>query len=241
MNIYIDNNILIDHEEGKIVLPQSESLNYYYSYVHIQELIESGKRFEQLNDRRIRTIMELTGNRCCQNNDSYEVEFATQDPRVFLLVLQKNSACTFLQEKIREANLHWFEGKDPDTIMKYYGIEKSRINNYTPEELMDEYYDFIEYYVHSSSDGMVMSSFQSFFNAMDMLGFWQDKRTSRSNLARSYDANHAYFASACDYFVTNDQRTCNKAKVLYYYFGMNTKAVSFGEFKQLTINKKHGI
>lgn len=241
MNIYIDNNILINHEEGKIVLPRSESLNYYYSYVHIQELMESGTRFEQLNDRRIRAIIELTGNKCCQNNDNYEVELTTQDPRVFLFVLQKNAACTFLQERMREAALHWFDGKEPNTIMKHYGIEKSRINNYSPEELMEKYHDFIEYYVHSSADGMVMSAFQSFFNAMDMLGFWKDKRTNRSNLARSYDANHAYFASACDYFVTNDQRTRNKANVLYYYFGMKTKAVSFGEFKQLITKKNHGI
>lgn len=233
MNIYIDNNILIDHEEGKIVLPRSESLNYYYSYVHIQELMESGKRFEQLKDERIRTIMELTDNRCCQNNDNFEVELSTLDPRRFLFVFQNNAVCTFLQEKMRKANLHLFDGKDPDTILKYYGIEKSRINNYTPEKLMAEYHDFIEYYVHSSADGMVMSAFQSFFNAMDMLGFWQDKRTNRSNLARSYDANHAYFASVCDYFVTNDQRTCNKANVLYYYFGMKTKVVSIEEFQQL--------
>ena len=77
---------------------------------------------------------------------------------------------------------------------------------------------------------MVMAAFQSFFNAMDMLGFWQDKRTERSNMARSYDANHAYFASACDYFITNDRRTCNKANVLYYYYGMKTKAILFAEF-----------
>ena len=77
---------------------------------------------------------------------------------------------------------------------------------------------------------MVMAAFQSFFNARDMLGFWQDKRTERSNMARSYDVNHAYFASACDYFITNDRRTCNKANVLYYYYGMKTKAILFAEF-----------
>lgn len=136
---------------------------------------------------------------------------------------------------------HWLDGKDPDTIMKHYGIEKSRINNYTPEELIEKYHDFVEYYVHSTDDGMVMPAFQSFFNAMDMLGFWQDKRTARSNLARSYDANHAYFASACDYFVTNDQRTRNKANVLYYYYGMKTKAVSYTEFMKVSIKTYNGL
>lgn len=233
MNIYIDNNILIDYEEGKVVLPQTtESMNYYYSYVHLQELLES-PRFNELIGDRIKAIIDLTDCKCCENDDNWSVVFGNMDPRRYLIVLQQNPFSKYLQQRIREAYMHWFDGKDPDTIMKYYGIEKSRINNYTPEELINEYRGFIEYYVANTDDGMVMSAFQSFFNAMDMLGFWQDKRTARSNLARSYDANHAYFASACDYFVTNDQRTRNKANVLYYYFGMKTKAVSFEEFIKL--------
>lgn len=232
MNIYIDNNILIDYEEGKVVLPKTESMNYYYSYVHLQELLES-PRFNELIGDRIKAIMDSTNCKCCQNDDNWNVVFDNRDPRKYLVAIQQNPFSRLLQQRIREVNLHWFDGKDPDTIMKCYGIEKSRINNYTPEELINEYRGFIEYYVANTDGGKVMAAFQSFFNAMDMLGFWQDKRTARSYLARSYDANHAYFASACDYFVTNDQRTRNKANVLYYYYGMNTKAVSYTEFMKV--------
>ena len=229
MNIYIDNNVLIDHEQAKALLPLDNEYSYYYSYVHLQELMES-PRFVDLKDSRVKAIIELTKCRCCQNDDNWSVALDDMDPRKYLIVLQQNPFTRLLQQRIREVNLHWFDGKDPDAIMKFYGIEKSRINNYTPEELINQYRDFIEYYVSNTDDGMVMAAFQSFFNAMDMLGFWQDKRTERSNMARSYDANHAYFASACDYFITNDRRTCNKANVLYYYYGMKTKAISFAGF-----------
>ena len=229
MNIYIDNNILIDHEQKKRLLPTGQVYSYFYSYVHLQELMES-PRFNDLMKSRVKTIMDLTDCKSCQNDDNWNVVFDNMDPRKYLVVIQQNPFNRLIQQSIREANMHWFDGKDPDAIMKYYGIEKSRINNYTPEELMNEYRGFIEYYVTNTDDGMVMAAFQSFFNAMDMLGFWQDKRTERSNMARSYDTNHAYFASACDYFITNDRRTCNKANVLYYYYGMKTKAILFAEF-----------
>jgi hypothetical protein len=71
---------------------------------------------------------------------------------------------------------------------------------------------------------------------MDMLGFWQDKLTTGSTLARLYDANHAYHATFCDYFVTDDKRTQNKANVLYAYYKYKTKAISTTQLLEL-INK----
>lgn len=35
----------------------------------------------------------------------------------------------------------------------------------------------------------------------------------------------AYVASVCDYFVSDEKRTRNKANVLYYYYGMKTVAI----------------
>lgn len=237
MNIYIDNNILINHEENKRLLPVGDEFNYYYSNIHIQELIEIGERLDQFQDKRIRTITDLTGNKFCQNNENYKVELTVEDPRKYLFVLLKNPLCIALHNHFKSLQQRWMEGKDPDTIMKYYGIDKVRIQNYTPEELVREYRGFIEHFVLNSADGILMSAFQSFFNAMDMLGFWQDKRTERSNMARSYDASHAYFASACDYFVTDDKRTRHKANVLYYYYAMKTKAISYQEFIEIIKDK----
>ena len=68
---------------------------------------------------------------------------------------------------------------------------------------------------------------------MDMLGFWQDKLTTKSTLARLYDANHANHATFCDYFVTDDVRTRNKANVLYSYYNYTTKAISTAQLLDL--------
>jgi len=71
------------------------------------------------------------------------------------------------------------------------------------------------------------------FNRLDDVGFWKDKKTKKSNLARLYDSSHAYFASSCVYFVSNDKRTLNKANVAYSFYNLKTKAISFDEFKQV--------
>lgn len=33
------------------------------------------------------------------------------------------------------------------------------------------------------------------FNYLDVIGFWKDEQTNKSNLARIYDASHTFFAS----------------------------------------------
>ena len=51
---------------------------------------------------------------------------------------------------------------------------------------------------------------------------------------RLYNANHAYFASICDYFVTDDRNTRNKANCVYKMYGYNTKAISYKDFIETT-------
>lgn len=75
--------------------------------------------------------------------------------------------------------------------------------------------------------------FQSTFNILDALGFWLDKVNVGSTMNRIYDANHAYFASACDYFITNNRNTRNKANFIYHIWGYKTKAISFLDFKKI--------
>lgn len=64
------------------------------------------------------------------------------------------------------------------------------------------------------------------FELLDLLGYWKDKETERSNQARLWDSQHAYFASYCDYFISNDKRTRYKAEVVYDIFNVDTKIIS---------------
>ena len=61
---------------------------------------------------------------------------------------------------------------------------------------------------------------------IDMLGYWRDKQTDKSNTARFWDANHAFYASYCDYFISDDKRNRNKCRVVYEIYGIDTKIYS---------------
>ena len=96
MNIYIDNNILIDHEQKKRLLPTGQVYSYFYSYVHLQELMES-PRFNDLMKSRVKTIMDLTDCKSCQNDDNWNVVFDNMYPRKYLVVIQKTKAILLVE------------------------------------------------------------------------------------------------------------------------------------------------
>ena len=63
MKVYLDNNIIIDIENGRYILPKEDNVEFPYSYVHIEELIESGVRLSELKTIRLNTLS------CVSNNE----------------------------------------------------------------------------------------------------------------------------------------------------------------------------
>ena len=116
--------------------------------------------------------------------------------------------------------------------MQKLNIEKKKINNYTPKEIIEKYGLDIGY-ITAQTCSNEQQAFQTIFNVLDAFGFWQDIVQTGSTMNRIYDANHSYFATACDYFITDDKKTRNKANVVYQMLGYKTKAISFIEFKRL--------
>ena len=68
---------------------------------------------------------------------------------------------------------------------------------------------------------------------IDSANYWGDKKTSHSNVARLYDASHAYFAQICDVLVTNDKRMRAKTKAVYSFLDVNTNVVSTNEYLEI--------
>ena len=228
MYIYIDNNVLIDYEDEKKELPLNLNITYVYSYVHLQELLEATDNLKIIQNVRIQTIKKLTRNKCVSHDSNNQLSLYEKDPSdVFTSVNSPLSRmCSLL---IHQANRHWIIDDFPKVFIEELKIEKKVINNYTPEKLIEEYGEIIMNYIASTSNS-TQEKFQSFFNILDAIGFWQDKVYKESTMNRSYDANHAYFATLCDYFVTNDRNTRLKANVAYRLYGFKTKAVSYEEF-----------
>lgn len=232
MKAYIDNNILIDYEKDANILITSENVCYRCSYIHIIELMESTRNLEERKKQRFSSIECLTGNIFMVNTESNVVTEEINTCSHYYETLN-SPISRMLRLLTKEQSSHWLEGKDPYMLIKNFGIDKKRINNYTAEEMVKEHGEFIRFYVSASDDGNRMASFISFFNVLDLLGFWRDSAKVGSMLNRTYDAQHAYFATGCDYLVSNDYRACMKANILYQYYGYKTRALSLKKFNEL--------
>lgn len=231
MYVYVDNNILIDYEKGLKLLPMVRNTEYVYSYVHLQELQELSGRLLTMKEKRFSAIEQLTSCRYVSKDDERFTFYFAKPSDIFATF--NNPFLQFLSCRIREATDSWSMDKNPKCLMNRYNIEKKVINNYCPERLVKEYGRLIRFYVKRTCENQ-QEEFASLFNILDALGFWQDKVKDGSTMNRMYDANHAYYASACDYFVTDDRNTLNKANFAYSVMKLKTKAVNYKEFLALT-------
>lgn len=80
--------------------------------------------------------------------------------------------------------------------------------------------------------------YHTLFNLIDSANYWGDKKTSHSNIARLYDAAHAYFAQVCDVLVTNDKRMRAKTKAVYTFLGVKTRVLSTDEYLRYNARRK---
>lgn len=231
MTVYIDNNILIDYEKGTKILPTSENIRYVYSYVHLQELQELGERLPAMKEKRFSTIEHLTLCRYISKDDEGRFAFYLAKPEDIFATFD-NPFARIYSQLIHEATVHWTMDEHPKCLMERFNIEKKVINNYKPEQLAKEYGHLIRRYIRRTCE-LPQEMFSSLFNILDALGFWQDEVKDGSTTNRMYDANHAYYASACDYFVTDDCKTRNKANVAYSSWKIRTKAISYKDFLAL--------
>ena len=233
MKVYIDNNILISYEQKGISLPRHDSIQYYYSTAHINELIESKDKLKDRLSKRLATIAELTNNRIIVNDYSQSPVCLCEEVLEPEIEFNKAINLPKLTEAIGKRHQQFDDLSSRNILIESLGIDKRRLNNYPAEEVLKEYGTIIAHYIMTSSSRFLMEGFQSCFNILELLGFWADGKSSANN--RSYDALHAYFSTYCDYFITNDKRTLNKSKVAFKYFGINTLALSLQEFRDLAI------
>lgn len=229
MTIYVDNNILIDFENGTIDLPLDESHTYYYSSTHIEELLESNCNLKERASRRLATISKLTGDKILANNDFWKICESVLPPGNALEATMVPELMA-VNKLLHSLQSQWKSEEYSEKLMRDLHIEKKVINNLNWKGLVTEYGSQILSYIQRTCGGNVMAAYQSCFNILDMLGYWMDVPNEGSNMNRCYDAKHAYFASYCDIFLTNDKKTMNKANVAYGLFEAKTKAMSFREF-----------
>lgn len=235
MKIYFDNNIFISIEDGEIdYLSMKEKFirdEFVFSYAHIQELLEVMNDRENIVSNRMRTITLLTDNQYVFP-DTYSLNFKIEEPQN---VIKAYSNMPLLSTLLKISAINFNINRE--CVIDFLEIDLKRINNYKPYELIDNLNEVMKRklfinvsdFINQAGNGF-RDNVTTLFNYLDLIGFWKDEQTNKSNLARIYDASHTFFASACDIFVSNDRRARNKAKVVYSLYNVPTLVFSYDEF-----------
>lgn len=249
MRVYLDNNIIVSLENGDYSLSRifdlipNTNLEFYYSSSHIFELetFKGSKNVskENLNSKRFNTITKLTQNK-------YLYIQPKSDTIVELSMEPQEAYDTISTSQIGLSAMNGFVNLIPkstqEDLRKEMGIEITKLNNYSRQEIIEQlnyklaetgsnqsFLDIIESSiktVNNSSGSNLDLRTSVIFGLLDLFGYWKDEFTDTSNYARLWDSQHAYFATYCDYFISDDKRTRNKTEVVYDILNFNTKIIS---------------
>tara|TARA_B100000508_G_scaffold132802_1_gene122092 strand:+ start:50590 stop:51345 length:756 start_codon:yes stop_codon:yes gene_type:complete len=248
MKAYLDNNVIIDIEKGlksldKIIEKINGDINeVYYSSAHIQELEEIKGETPEIKEKRtikrLNTIGQTTKNRYLYEDMNNQVYYQIESPRSVMETLQEVPGTNEIMKDL----MSLISREQKHQTRELLGIESKKLNNYAPSEVVGHlskklsqfgteisFLDMINTGIESHPEGSSFGyshKFAAIFEVLDMLGYWKDKETNKSNYARLWDSNHSYFACFCNYFVTDDLRTIKKSKVLYDLYGVKTEIVN---------------
>lgn len=231
---YLDNNIIVDIEDGKYSVEQflnKDDYAYYFSQAHIEELLEAKDTPKVFQSGRINLISKLCGkNHILTGVDSVPEFFDKKPSEMYRLldtplrqlIIQAVNQFEGIALKVRQEldfdTLH-FNNESPENVLRIIDNrmkEKSGIDLYS--------------YLMRTEAFMGKPIYHTLIQLIDMANYWGDKKTNRSDVARMYDASHAYFAQICDVLVTNDKKMCMKVKAIYYFLNVKTKVLTANDF-----------
>ncbi len=249
MTVYLDNNIIVSIENGdysieeiSALLPNSKT-RLFYSSAHIFEV-------ENFQGNSIITKPELLAKRfdtvrkIFKNNYLYldlkgnRLTHIIEDPQ------EVYDTITLVPFGIQAMKgfMNLFSKEQKEDVRQRLGIEVQKLNNYTATEVIEHlntklnnwgtnqsFLEMIEYGIQLHPDGKkfgLHNRIAGVFELLDMFGYWKDKETNTSNYARLWDAEHTFFATYCDYFISDDKKTRYKANVVYNIYNKDTKIIS---------------
>jgi predicted nucleic acid-binding protein len=248
MKAYLDTNIYIDLEQNNYSLKQvlncvnSKIDEVYFSASHLQEAEEIlGENQNEIDFRikkRVQTLHKVTNSRYINEDLENNVWYKIEHPENVLETIRDVPGTN----EIMKSFTNLISSEQKDEFRKSLGVDSAYLNNYSDKDVVNHlnvklenwglkqsFLEMIEHSIsfHPQASSMGVSNrFAAIFEFLDMIGYWKDKETSKSNYARFWDSSHAFYAAHCDYFISNDKKTCMKTKVLYTIYQIPTKIVS---------------
>jgi hypothetical protein len=234
MKAYLDNNVLVDIEQGKFKVEDFLSrpnTEYCYSDAHLGELLEARENPKVSQEGRLDLISRLCGQKCILTGVLNAPEFFQKDVEEMYRIVDTPLRSAINAMAIKGGNIY-------EKVRIELGFESRQFNNEPPEmvlEIIDERMQeklgigLIPYLLSTEAFGGKVL-YYTLLNIIDTANYWGDIKTNHSDVARLYDASHTYSAMICDALVTSDKRMMAKVKAIYSRLNVSTKVISVKEF-----------
>lgn len=231
---YLDNNVYVDIEMGNLHAEQflsKKGYAYYFSDAHMNELLEAKGNERVSQEGRLRLISKICGRNNILTGGYDKPEIFEKEP-IEMYRLCDNPLRKYIAQQVNTDDGMFQE------LRQRLGFDCTIFNNESPDrvlEMIDERtkqnlnMGLLAYLGATEAYGGKPLC-HTLFNLIDAANYWGDKKTAHSNVARLYDAAHAYFAQVCDVLVTNDKRMRAKTKAVYSFLGVKTRVLSVDEF-----------
>ena len=234
MRVYLDNNVLVDIEQGIFKVEDflaQPNTKYYYSDAHLGELLEARGNSKVSQEGRLDLILRICGQNCILSGVLNDPEFIQMDVREMYRIADTPLRSVINSMAAKGANIF-------EKVRIELDFESRQFNNESPEKVLgiiDERMKeklgigLIPYLLSSEAFGGKVL-YYTLLNIIDTANYWGDDKTDHSEVARLYDASHAYSAIICDALVTSDRRMMAKVKAIYSFLGLKTKVLSVKEY-----------
>lgn len=250
LKTYLDWNIIADLRDDKLSLSLGNFIDkckfntlFPYSNVHFQDLYNRGRR----DFSRVETDLSIID----KVSNSFYLAYDEKEDRI---ETQYGSAVDYYKHYKSESFIYKVAEKFIDTLGKFLlskdyirkaqkllGLDPKVVNN---EQDVIEYFNkvlpntdfqkgFLELIEHTYKEYYRKEELTSHdylvaaYLNLHILGFQTEKLPFRNILN---DASHLFFGSACDFFITHDKKLIKKASILFKFFNIDCKILSFDEF-----------
>lgn len=246
--LYLDNNIFIDIENRDYsILDIMDSLNlengkFMFSSSHFFEALEINHtdpiQRRKWIVKRCKTLEDICKYNYLYTLENGEISWMMQTPFKILDHLEDDKLSetltpilSFLDKQLR---------KD---FVENCGFDIRTHSNCAARDVFTELDKTLRNTQNQSIDKILTESkkfndtfeitlshkYAQYFEILDLMGFAKDKFTSKSNFARFQDSQHAFFASACDVFITSDKRTAAKTSAIFHKEGVKTLVLKINQ------------
>lgn len=134
---------------------------------------------------------------------------------------------------------NWYKNYDAASgyaLLKAYGFKSfllDKSNTKLPKEFNLERDCFKKEYSFALLE-MVMEFLNN--DVLCTCGYCKDK-TERTTQSGIHDVSHMIYATYCNFFVSKDANLVKRAKAIYYYLGLNTRAICLNEWLDMDLTK----